>query len=207
MNSPSFDYVAVERSSTDSYDHADSALAMLNIDTPPAAPQTPTNSTTVNCLMAKSAIEPETPSGNDMSIVHIGIGVGAAVAGILLGALISILCLRLRRKRSGVNTKLESNDRPRRPGLRSRHSAPNGYPNNAYGMQEFSPIYPDESASCYYPEASREALRAYATDFAMADRQIWTDHVPSRSPETTNTATGSTESLRNPSSWLGHNKT
>ncbi|KAI2612667.1 uncharacterized protein GGS25DRAFT_129867 [Hypoxylon fragiforme] len=47
-------------------------------------------------------------------------------------------------------------------------------------ISPISPIYPDDSASCYHHRDRKESAeldKAYATDFAMADPQIWNDHL------------------------------
>lgn len=135
----------------------------------------------------------------DMLRTHVGIGAGAAVAGITLGSLISTLYLRFRRRESVVGSKLESGgiggrDSPedtifsaskppidRSPKLDGEASkSPHAYRNH-----EISPIYPNESASCYNLGAEFQQAKAYATDFAMADRQIWTDHLQGRRAEET----------------------
>ncbi|KAI1376880.1 hypothetical protein F4677DRAFT_76932 [Hypoxylon crocopeplum] len=184
-NSPSFNYIATERSEAIPADRPSSISASLGIRTPAAVLEASTNSTATKYRMAESVAEANSPSDLGMSRVHVGIGVGAAVAGILLGALSSIMCMRYRWKKCTIDQKPEENGTqkqggravPRLPTKRVA-TASTRFPEfegNRH-KQEVSPIYPDESASCYYLEASHGA---WATDFAMADRQVWTDHLQS----------------------------
>ncbi|KAI2636500.1 hypothetical protein GGS26DRAFT_604464 [Hypomontagnella submonticulosa] len=146
-----------------------------------------TNSTTENCQTLESSTSSSSnASATDMLRIHIGIGIGAAIAGIALGALISIICMRYRRRKANVDPEAKGAERRQRDqvlmtNVTSYRPATQTIPRaeRAYEARENSSIYPDESASFYEPDASPQTMRAYATDFAMADRQVWREHIPS----------------------------
>ncbi|KAI2626765.1 hypothetical protein GGR54DRAFT_485479 [Hypoxylon sp. NC1633] len=199
-----FNYIAIERN--------------LELRMAPTLPvQPPPN---LNLTTTSRDVEPAVPATNvpapDMTKIHVGIGVGAALAGMIIGALISLICVRLLWRRQ-LRQKIKDNEmgmerrrrrRRREHGNGHQHgSGPTGaspsatecqsthsYPGSEDSLpkthdgeyvrpQEFSPIYPDESASCYYVGMSRQMAQTYATDFAMADQQVWTDHMQSRVPD------------------------
>ncbi|KAI1767032.1 hypothetical protein GGR53DRAFT_463778 [Hypoxylon sp. FL1150] len=169
--------------------------------------ETNNSSTAGDCGM--EATKMNSVSVRDMLGMHVGIGAGAAVAGIAFGSLISILCIRLRRKTPAEESKLESSGIGRSTGGRDspqstvfspdnpltdvspkrEHEAPRSQSPRRHRQRRqidevVLPIYPDESASCYNPDTDDDyqLAKAYATDFAMADRQIWTDHLQSQVP-------------------------
>ncbi|KAI1413636.1 hypothetical protein F5Y13DRAFT_198450 [Hypoxylon sp. FL1857] len=147
------------------------------------------NGTAVESVPSQSA----NSATSDMDRTRIGIGVGAAVGGILLGASVSIVFFRYSRKKLDT----EPNPQGNRTHWLSRgiSDIPRSYPAGSqvpgsdrgprsyttYRGEEVSSIYPDESASCFRPDAPCRSTQAYATDFAVADTQIWTEHLQSGS--------------------------
>ncbi|OTB01381.1 hypothetical protein M426DRAFT_14542 [Hypoxylon sp. CI-4A] len=128
-----------------------------------------------------SVLKRDQYSPSDMSRVHVGIGIGAAVAGIILGALLALVCVRSTNRK---NTDVEMKSPTRRSPDKTRRQEA-----EAQRVSYISSIYPHESASCCYPEAPppRLSAKTYATDFAVADRQIWTNHLQTPRHEDTRT--------------------
>ncbi|KAI6081529.1 hypothetical protein F4821DRAFT_249077 [Hypoxylon rubiginosum] len=173
------------------------AKAIINNDLSVKS-QTNTTLTTADCETEDSAAKMNSYSVRDMLSTHVGIGAGAAAAGIAFASLISILCIRFRRKGHVGDSKLESggiggrdspqstvfsaDNPPTNVSPKRENEGPKPSHRHRHRNDEVSPIYPDESASCHNPEADDQLAKAYATDFAMADRQIWTDHIQSRVP-------------------------
>ncbi|OTA85073.1 hypothetical protein M434DRAFT_16201 [Hypoxylon sp. CO27-5] len=193
-NSPTFDYVATERRQTTiTTDQPSSTSTAIANSIPSVMPQATINPSSANGTEVDSSVtESGSSETSDMDRTHVGIVIGAAVGGIVLGASVSIIFFQYSRRRPEIKTNTHENGTRRRscgisyslrnypttshlqgPDTASRsHTAYRG---------EVSPIYPDESASCFHPETSYRLTKAYATDFAVADRQIWTDHLQSSS--------------------------
>ncbi|KAI1772558.1 hypothetical protein F4818DRAFT_426385 [Hypoxylon cercidicola] len=195
-----FKFVELERIRTAAFtDQASLASNTLSNNALSVLSRTNISLTTADRGMEEPATKSNDTSVPDMLGTHVGIGAGAAVAGIALGSLISILCLRFRRGGSVIQANLESTEIGGRdsPGgtvfsanKSPAHRAPEREveatkPSHAYKTHETSPICTDESASCSHSEAAHQQAKTYATDFAMADRQIWTDHLQSRLPKET----------------------
>ncbi|XXG96423.1 hypothetical protein Hte_002705 [Hypoxylon texense] len=198
ITSPPFKYVEVERAQTAIL--TDQAGPASKIQRGNATLIVPRSNTTTDYRKEESAAKTNDSPGSDMLGTHVGIGAAAAVGGIALGSLISVLYLRLRRRRAPtIESKLESSGMGGRDSpdtvFSTSKSATDCFPRleggeaskslHTYRTHETSLIYPDDSVSCYNPEAEYPHAKAYATDFAMADRQIWTDHLQSRRAEET----------------------
>ncbi|KAI0138560.1 hypothetical protein F4776DRAFT_670451, partial [Hypoxylon sp. NC0597] len=195
-NSSTFNYIATERRQTTSpTDQSNSIPTSIANSTPIAVPQATNNPSSANGTAAdSSATESGSSATSEMDRTRIGIGVGAALGGIVLGASVSIILFRYSRKRPDVGPNPRENGTRRRscgisyslrnyppPTISHSQGSDTASRSHTAYRGEISPAYPDESASYFCPETSDAAAKAYATDFAMADTQIWTDHLQSSS--------------------------
>ncbi|KAI0834809.1 hypothetical protein F5Y06DRAFT_148571 [Hypoxylon sp. FL0890] len=159
--------------------------------------QATTNSSSANSTTSASDSDKDAKSELDKE--RVSVGVGAAVGGIVLGASVSIVFFRYSRKKPDLESNPQGNGMPRRSHgiseIARNYPTGNNAPGSDMGVRSYttyrggetSTIYPDESASCVRSETSYQLATTYATDFAMADPQIWTEHLqagPSREPET-----------------------
>ncbi|KAI1075440.1 hypothetical protein F5B20DRAFT_559725 [Whalleya microplaca] len=192
INSPTFGYIAEKDKQATVLASDASVTAATSADTPSSTTNTALKATT----SAPSEEDSQRPSSGLSTAAQAGIGIGAGMVGIGLGVIAAILFFIRRRKRgSEDNEKLQSDDSSGRAPSRTTSPPANQY----YSPPEYgihgtydsnaargSPtIYPDDSAftAPSRPRSIHSTDRDYRTDFAMADRQIWTDHTRSNSPE------------------------
>ncbi|KAH9987547.1 hypothetical protein F4779DRAFT_624165 [Xylariaceae sp. FL0662B] len=187
VNSPTFNYIA---------EQASQATIFASQASSTAASSSEANSATTTAQEETTVTLAENDGQQSSSGLPVpaqaGIGIGACIAGIGLGAVAAIMYFAWRQRRvSKDREKLRSDD--------SEAQAPPGTTTNCYYSQsqrrahemhgfdpvwEPSTVYPYGSASTLSsrPRSIHSIDRDYLTDFAMADRQIWTDHTRSNSP-------------------------